>query len=108
MTALEPSVPSIAPADHPLRDRVITTLFALAIAWPGLALIVTWSRTMTRFENRPMAPWPELALSREFAPAFDLAFSDRFGGRDVLVRLHHGTLLLMFGVSSLSTVMRGN
>jgi hypothetical protein len=28
--------------------------------------------------------------------AFDLAFSDRFGGRDVLVRLHHGTLLRMF------------
>ncbi len=108
MSALESSVPPPAPADHPLRDRVIATLFFIAIAWPGLALVATWSRTMTRFENRPMAPWPELALSREFAPAFDLAFSDRFGGRDVLVRLHHGTLLRMFGVSSLSTVMRGN
>ena len=63
---------------------------------------------MTRFENRPMAPWPAPALSREFAPAFERAFADRFGGRDVLVRFHHGALLRAFGVSSLATVMRGN
>jgi hypothetical protein len=103
-----PPVPPPAPGDHPLRDRIIAILFVIAIAWPGLALIGTWSRTMTRFENRPMAPWPGLALAREFAPAFDRAFSDRFGGRDALVRFHHGTLLSVFGVSSLSTVMPGN
>jgi len=103
-----PPVPLPAPGDHPLRDRIIAALFAIAIAWPGLALIGTWSRTMTRFENRPMAQWPALALTREFAPAFDRAFSDRFGGRDGLVRFHHGTRLGVFGVSSLSTVMPGN
>ena len=103
-----PPVPPPAPADHPLRDRIIVTLFAIAVAWPGLALIGTWSRTMTRFENRPMAPWPELPLTREFAPAFDRAFSDRFGGRDALVRFHHETLLRVLGVSSLATVMPGN
>lgn len=103
-----PTVPPPAPGGHPLRDRIIAALFAIAIAWPGFALIGTWSRTMTRFENRPMAPWPALALTREFAPAFDRAFSDRFGGRDPLVRLHHRTLLSVFGVSSLSTVMPGN
>src|SRR5260221_13545212 len=63
---------------------------------------------MTRFENRPMAPWPALALTREFAPAFDRAFNDRFGGRDALVRFHHGALWGVFGVSSLSPVMPGN
>ncbi len=63
---------------------------------------------VTRFENRPMAPWPKPALSREFPPAFDRAFSDRFGGRDTLVRLHHGGLLRVFGVSSLATVMVGH
>ena len=68
-----PPVPPPAPAGHPLRDRVIAALFAIAIAGPGLALIGTWSRTMTRFENRPMAPWPAPALAREFAPAFDRA-----------------------------------
>jgi hypothetical protein len=103
-----PPVPPPAPADHPLRDRIIVTLFAIAVAWPGLALIGTWSRTMTRFENRPMAPWPALPLTREFAPAFDRAFSDRFGGRDALVRFHHETLLRVLGVSSLATVMPGN
>jgi alginate O-acetyltransferase complex protein AlgJ len=103
-----PPVPPPAPGDHPLRDRIIAGLFAIAIAGPGLALIGTWSRTMTRFENRPMAPWPAPALTREFAPAFDRAFGDRFGGRDALVRFHHGTLLGVFGVSSLVTVMPGS
>ena len=54
-----------------------------------------------------MAPWPTPALSREFPAAFDRAFSDRFGGRDALVRAHHGSLLLLFGVSSLPNVMPG-
>lgn len=102
-----PPVPPPAPADHPRRDRLVAILFVLALALPGLALVFTWSRTTTRFENRPMAPWPALALSREFAPAFDRAFADRFGGRDLLVRFHHGALLRAFGVSSLGTVMRG-
>jgi hypothetical protein len=103
-----PSVPPPAPDGHSRRDRVLACLFAIAVAWPAIALISTWSRTLTRFENRPMAPWPAPALSREFPAAFDRAFSDRFGGRDLLVRLHHGSLLRLFGVSSLATVMRGN
>ncbi len=102
-----PPVPPPAPGDHRLRDRALVALFAIAIAWPALALFWNGSRTITRFENRPMAPWPAFALTREFAPAFDRAFADRFGGRDALVRFHHGALLQLFGVSSLSTVMRG-
>ncbi|MCC7328239.1 MAG: hypothetical protein IT521_15700 [Burkholderiales bacterium] len=102
-----PPVPPAAPGDHTRRDRIIAVLFAIAIAWPALALIATWSRTMTRFENRPMAPWPAPALSREFPPAFERAFADRFGGRDTLVRIHHGSLLRIFGASSLHTVLRG-
>jgi hypothetical protein len=101
------AIPAAAPGDHPLRDRIVALLFAIAIAWPALALIWTHSRTLTRFENRPMAPWPSPAMSREFAPAFDRAFSDRFGGRDALVRLHHSGLLRLFDVSSLATVMVG-
>jgi hypothetical protein len=102
-----PPVPPPAPGAHPLRDRALAAIFAIAIAWPGLALVVTWSATTTRFENRPMAPWPAPALAREFPQGFDRAFSDRFGGRDMLVRFHHGALLRVFGVSSLGTVMRG-
>lgn len=102
-----PPVPPPAPDDHRLRDRILAALFAVAIAWPAFALFATWSRTLTRFENRPMASWPAPALSREFPPAFERAFADRFGGRDALVRFHHGSLLSVFGVSSLPTVMRG-
>lgn len=102
-----PPVPPPAPADHPWRDRIIATLFALGVALPGLALISTWSNTTTRFENRPTAPWPTPAWSRSFTPAFERAFADRFGGRDWLVRLHHGTMLQVFDASALDTVMLG-
>lgn len=102
-----PHVPAAAPADHPWRDRAVAALLALGLALPGLALITTWKNTTTRFENREAAPWPAPELSRAFAPAFERAFADRFGGRDALVRLHHDTLLRGFGVSALATVMPG-
>ncbi len=102
-----PPVPAAARADQPWRDRLLGTLFVIGLAWPGLALISTWKATTTRFENRTMAPWPAPALAREFPPAFERAFADRFGGRDFLVRQHHGTLLRWFGVSALATVLPG-
>jgi len=102
-----PPVPPPAPADHPWRDVAMAALFALGIALPGLALVSTWKATTTRFENRAMAPWPAPEFARSFAPAFEHAFADRFGGRDFLVRLHHGSLLRTFGVSALRTVMPG-
>ena len=97
-----PPVPPPALADHPWRDRAMTVLFALGLALPGLALVFTWKATTTRFENRAMAPWPAPEFARSFAPAFERAFADRFGGRDFLVRLHHGSLLRTFGVSGAS------
>jgi len=102
-----PPVPPPAPADHPWRDGAMVALFALGLALPGLALLSTWKATTTRFENRAMAPWPAPEFARSFAPAFERAFADRFGGRDFLVRLHHGSLLRTFGVSALHTVMPG-
>ena len=54
-----------------------------------------------------MAPWPAPAFSTAFPPAFEQAFADRFGGRDALIRLHHASLLQVFGVSGLAKVMPG-
>jgi len=54
-----------------------------------------------------MAPWPPASVSRTFPQQFDRAFSDRFGGRDGLVVLHHAGRLALFGVSSLSNVLPG-
>jgi alginate O-acetyltransferase complex protein AlgJ len=102
-----PPVPPPAPDAHPRRDRVLAVLFAVALAVPLLALGLTWSRTMTLFEKRAMAPWPAFELATTFPPAFEGAFADRFGGRDVLIRLHHASLLEFFGVSALATVMPG-
>ncbi len=102
-----PPVPGPARATHPQRDRIVATLFALALAMPLMALTLTWSRTMTLFEKRPMAPWPAIELAMSFPPAFERAFADRFGGRDALIRWHHALLLESFGVSALATVMPG-
>ncbi len=102
-----PAVPPPAIDAHPLRDRWIALGFALGIAIPGLALIFTWSRTMTRFENRAMAPWPTWSVTRAFPQAFERAFADRFGGREFFVREHHRALLRLFGVSALATVQPG-
>ena len=102
-----PPVPEHAQATHPQRDRIVATLFALALAMPLMALTLTWSRTMTLFEKRPMAPWPAIELAISFPPAFERAFADRFGGRDALIRWHHALLLESFGVSALATVMPG-
>ena len=103
-----PPVPPPAPAMHPIRDRVVTTLFALALVIPLLALTLTWSRTTTLFEKRPMEPWPAFALTSSFPPDFERAFADRFGGRDALIRMHHASLLEFFGVSALTTVLPGS
>jgi hypothetical protein len=102
-----PPVPAAAPATHPWRDRVIATLFAFGLAVPLAALTFTWSTTMTRFEKRAMAPWPAFALAPSFPPAFERAFADRFGGRDSLIHAHHASLLGIFGVSGLATVLPG-
>ncbi len=102
-----PPVPPPAPATHPRRDSVVAALAALALALPLAAVSFTWSRTMTRFEKRAMEPWPPFVLTTDFAPAFERAFADRFGGRDVLVRLHHASLMELFGVSALTNVLPG-
>ncbi|HQR11406.1 MAG TPA: hypothetical protein PLW68_08770 [Casimicrobiaceae bacterium] len=101
-------MPPPAPATHPLRDRIVASAFALALALPLAALALTWSRTTTLFEKRAMSPWPVPALATSFPPAFESAFADRFGGRDKLIRLHHASLLELFGVSALPTVLPGS
>lgn len=101
-----PPVPPPAPAHHGWRDRLLVALFVLAVALPGLALLVTASRTTTRFENRPAAPWPS-GLGRGFTVEFERALADRFGGRDALVRLHHRIKAELFQVSPVSKVLIG-
>jgi alginate O-acetyltransferase complex protein AlgJ len=102
-----PRVPPAAAADHPRRDRIVASLFAAALAVPGLALFATAQRTTTLFENRAASPWPAPRLGSDFAPAFERAFADRFGGRDVLIQLHHAALVTLFDGSPVWNVMRG-
>ena len=85
---------------------MLVAAFASALALPGLALMFTASNTTTLFENRPAAPWPSLMVAG-FAPAFERALADRFGGRDTLIHLHHFTKVVVFGVSPVPNVLLG-
>lgn len=93
-------------AATPWRDRLLVSVFLLALTLPGLALISTWSRSTTTFENRSTATWPALGAPG-FASAFERALADRFGGRDLLIQLHHFTKAVVFGVSPVPTVLLG-
>ena len=103
-----PRVPAPAPDAYPWRDRIIAFAFVVGLAVPGLALIFTADRTTTRFENRPTTRWPSFTSPRGFAPAFERAFADRFGGRDWLIRMHHAAVVTLFGASPVFNVMRGH
>ncbi|HVO90031.1 MAG TPA: hypothetical protein VMV45_15935, partial [Casimicrobiaceae bacterium] len=103
-----PPVPPPAPDSHPLRDRVLVAAFVAALALPGLLTIKNASRTMTAFENRPTAAWPDSSAGAAFQGRFEQAFSDRFGGRGALIALHHSALVRLFGVSPVDKVMLGD
>ena len=101
-----PPVPAPAAATYPVRDKVLLWLVALSLALPGLALLVTGSRTNTLFENRPAEAWPT-PFGAGFTAAFERAFADRFGGRDLLIRMHHAAKVAVFGISPVNKVLVG-
>ncbi|MEO8754905.1 MAG: hypothetical protein ABI624_19750 [Casimicrobiaceae bacterium] len=106
-----PPVPPPAAATHPWRDRAVALFFVVAIAMPGLALIATASLTTTRYENRAANAWPSLTDEmplREYAAAFENAFSDRFGGRNALVKLQHALLVGVLHTSPVPEVVLGS
>jgi len=106
-----PAVPPPAADAHPRRDGAIVALFALALALSLVGAIVKRDVTTLRFENRAAAMWPpapaSYASARAWAPAFEAAFVDRFGGRDRLIALHHRTKAVGFGVSPVAEAMIG-
>ena len=98
--------PSAPRGDHPWRDRVVARCSPSRSRGQRWRSSSTWSRTLTRFENRPMAPWPALAaVDATFAPAL------RARVRRPLRRPRRAGaaasrgLLGLFGVSSLPNVM---
>ncbi len=106
-----PAVPAPAPADHPLRDAVVAALFVLAIVLPLAGALHNRDLALTRFENRPTAPWPGAPAWRAgpepWTRRFEAAFADRFGGRDRLIALHHFLLAVGLSVSPVPKVLMG-
>lgn len=104
-----PRVPPPAPADHPLRDRVLTIVFVVAITLPLIGAFIDDDRASVAFEKRSAAPWPHLPAAQhaKFATAFEAAFDDRFGARDLLIHLHHVALTVGLHVSPVAKVLLG-
>jgi len=106
-----PPVPAPAPADHLWRDRIVVALFTLALALPLVGAIVNRDVATTVFEQRRTAPWPDAPTAlkswRAWPTGFEAAFADRFGGRDMLISLHHRAKAQGFGVSPVPLAMIG-
>ena len=107
--ALSP-VPPPAASDHPLRDRIVIALFALAVALPLLGAVAHRDATAVAFEKRSATAWPHLVgiIDRaEFTRAAEGAFGDRFGGRRGLIHMHHFVLAIGLDVSPVPKVLLG-
>jgi hypothetical protein len=105
-----PAVPPPAPADHPRRDALVAAAFVLALAIAGAGAWSGRERSELAYEQRRAAPWPswrEAGGARAATAAFERAFGDRFAGRPALVRAHHATKAIGFGVSPVPKVMLG-
>ena len=103
-----PRVPPPAPARHRRRDIVAFALFVAATTAMGIGALRPQAQARLEAENRALAPWPTLAPNGAFVAAFDRAFADRFGGRNLLLRLHNRALVRLFGVSPAPNVLIGN
>ena len=103
-----PPVPAAGARDasSPRPDRRASSSRS-RVAVPLLALSVTWSRTIGGVREAADGAMAGTGVRTAFPPAFERAFADRFGGRDLLIRLHHASLLRLFGVSGLATVLPG-
>ncbi|MEP6679000.1 MAG: hypothetical protein ABJB78_06855, partial [Betaproteobacteria bacterium] len=102
-----PPVPPPAPATHRWRDAMLAAGFCVALAVGGFGALRTPPQPALEFEFRARAPWPSLTPSRTFPGEFERAFADRFGVRDPLLRLHHATMVGLFGVSPAPNVLIG-
>jgi hypothetical protein len=107
-TAVDPLVIAEARADASLRrrDLVASIAFVVAIAAIGLASFMPARSAKLTAENRAIVSWPTSITSR-FPAEFERAFADRFGARDLLLRLHHRVLVRAFGVSPAPNVLIG-
>ena len=103
-----PRVPPSAPSRHRRRDVAAYVLFVVAITAMGIGAFRPQASATLDAENRPLAPWPAWSLNRGFVTAFERAFADRFGGRELLLRLHNRVLVRVFGVSPAPNVLIGN
>ena len=76
----------------------------------GLGAFVSRDLETLPFEKRRTHPWPSLSTVtsvREFTAAFERAFDDRFGGREMFARLHHAIEARVFATSPAPNVMLG-
>lgn len=102
-----PPVPPRAPVTPRWSARALSLIFVATLVLPGLSVIKTASRTTLTFEYRAATAWPAPAFTRQFTSDFERAFGDRFGGRPLLLLIHHATMVDVFNVSPAPLVLLG-
>lgn len=113
--ASPPRPSTAAPLDPPRLQRgwegVLIAVFVLAIAVPGLATLAGVDREIIDGENRPLTPFPALALDAETLRAlpdgFTRYFEDHFAFRARLVEWQAAFRLHYLHVSPAASVIAG-
>lgn len=104
------ALPPPARADHPVRDVLLVLMFVVPLCIAGLGAWLNRDLDTLGHEKRRTHPWPTLSDQtglRAFTTAFERAFNDRFGGRELLARVHNGIEARVLWTSPVPNVMMG-
>jgi hypothetical protein len=94
-----------------IQDIALIVFFLAALCLPGLGMALRFDLAPAHKENRTLAPFPPLALSRQavgsFPEKFKAYFEDHFGFRNTLIRWQAIARVKWLGVSSSRKVILG-
>ncbi len=101
------------PTPRPLKKAplTLTLLFGVLLALPTLYTLLGGQAIYPFIENRVQTEWPErpTSLSEAVTVTTQIStyYNDRFGLRDLLLRLRHAALVYGLGVSPVNEVVLG-
>lgn len=106
-------MPSLNPTPRPTQKAplILALLFCVVLALPSLYQVLSGRAIYPFIENRAQTEWPERPVSVQEAITIPMQISayynDRFGLRDVLLRVRHTALVYGLGVSPVNEVVLG-
>jgi hypothetical protein len=96
---------------QPSMDRLLVAVFLVVLVLPPLGTMLGIQRATEAEENRKLAPFPHLSMTRAswrgLPRAFTSYFEDNFAFRRVLIRWQAAARIEAFDVSPSRSVVRG-